>query len=43
MTSKTSTTIIIVVFLSLLLLLPWVSRLFPKKYDIENEISGMDS
>ena len=39
-TNKTTTTII-VVLLSLLVLLPWDSPLFPKKYDIENKISGM--
>ena len=41
LTSKTANTIIIVVLLSLLVLYPGVSSLFSKKYDIENEISGM--
>ena len=43
LTTKTSTTIIIVGLLSLLLLLLWVSPLFPKKFDIENEVSWMSS
>ena len=43
LTNKTTTTIIIVVLLSLPVLRPWVSPLFSKKYDIENEISEMCS
>ena len=35
LTNKTNTTIIIVVFLSLLGLLLWVSSVFPKKYDLK--------
>ena len=42
-TTKASTTIIIVALLSLLVLLLWFSPLFPKKIDIENEVSGMSS
>ena len=43
LTTKASTTIIIVALLSLLVLLLWFSPLFPKKIDIENEVSGMSS
>ena len=41
--NKATTTIIIVVLLSVLVLRPWFPPLFSKKYDIENEFSGIGS